>query len=155
MTPPKRTAACLPGRAQGFHGGGKREGPVLSDFPDSSGGSREVFPSPAPAQQPLWAHHLPTAFCPGVLLCLDKSPSPTVQQCFYTPQGSCSVRKTKHSTLRKKAGGGCTASKQATYTACFLVSILKPGPRDTRTTTASKRRLRNPERPAWKPCFHT
>lgn len=106
-------AACLPGRGQsqrprtcpGLPVEAAREKPVLSDFPDSCGGSREMFPSQAPARQPLWAHHLPTAFCLGVLLCLDKLPSPTVQQCFYTPQGSCSVMKTKHSTLRKKAGG--------------------------------------------------
>lgn len=115
-------------------GGGKREAPVLSDFPDSCSGSREVFPSQAPARQPLWAHHLPTAFCLGVLLCLDKLPSPTVQQCFYTPQGSCSVMKTKHSTLRKKAGGGeggtgvRVGSKRATHMAFFLVSVLKMAP---------------------------
>lgn len=137
-------------------GGGKREA-VLSDFPDSCGGSREMFPSQAPARQPLWAHHLPTAFCLGVLLCLDKLPSQTVQQCFYTPQGSCSVMKTKHSTLRKKAGGrGGTgvSGEQASHTHGFPSGLR---PKDgslaaqvgalshvIRTMTGSKRGLKTP-----------
>lgn len=89
-----------------FPGETGREKPLSSPTSQPAAADPEVFPSQAPARQPLWAHHLPTAFCLGVLLCLDKLPSPSVQQCSYTPQGSCCVMKTKQRTLRKKSWGG-------------------------------------------------
>lgn len=101
-------------RRQGFR---RPLSPATSQTAAATPG-RTVFPSQATARQPLWAHHLPTAFCLGVLLCLDKLASPTVQQCFYTPQGSRSVMKTKHSTLREKAGRertGARGCRQATH----------------------------------------
>lgn len=119
-----------------------------------------MFPSQAPARPPLWAHHLPTAFCLGVLLGLDTLPPPSIPQCFYTPPGPllCYENKTKpNKEKEKKKSWGGKEQAGHTQTSFFLVSILKmapwqPGsgscpmshPRQ-RTMTLSKRGLRNPE----------
>lgn len=101
-----------------------REKPLSSPTSQPAVADPGVFPSQAPAREPLWAHHLPTAFCLGVLLCLDKLPSPSVQQCSYTPQGFCCVMKTNQCTLRKKkknlGWGAGVSGEQASHTQISL-----------------------------------
>lgn len=128
-----------------------REKPLSSPTSQPAAADPKGFPSQAPARQPLWAHHLPTAFCLGVLLCLDKLPSPSVQQCSYTPQGSCCVMKTKQCTLREKSWGGGAGVSGSKHSTQKSLSELRPkeGPLAAqahviRTMTSSTGGLRTP-----------